>query len=197
MKPTAHFVGEAALWMLRILVPLALLLLLLAARSGRLRPLYREHFPESPRERLFLASLSFFLTFTVVRAITHLIRAGLGPFHNLVSGGRHIHHLVFGISLLLIVGYLWLVQIGTGKGGTLTWVGRLTALLYGIAAALTLDEFALWLNLRDVYWQREGRASVDVVLLFGSLLSVGVWGGRFFHSLTRHAFGLPREDAQS
>ncbi len=193
MRPTLHFVGEAALWMLRILVPLALLLILIAARSGRLRHIYRQHFPESPRERLFLASLSFFLTFATVRAITHMIRAGVGPFHDISSGGRHIHHMVFGISLLLIVGYLWLVQIGTGKGGTLTWVGRLTALLYGIAAALTLDEFALWLNLRDVYWQREGRASVDVALLFGSLLSVGVWGGRFFHGLTRHALGLSKK----
>ncbi len=194
MIPTLHFVGEAALWMLRILVPLALLLILIAVRSGRLRSIYRAHFPESPRERLFLASLSFFLTFASVRAITHMIRAGIGPFHNISSGGRHIHHMVFGISLLLIVGYLWLVQIGTGRGGTLTWVGRATALLYGIAAALTLDEFALWLNLRDVYWQREGRASVDAVLLFGSLLSVGVWGGRFFHGLTRHALGVSRRD---
>ncbi len=193
MKPSLHFAGEAALWMLRILVPLALLLLLLAARTGRLRPIYRAHFPQSPRERLFLASLSFFLTFATVRAITRMIRAGMGPFHDITAGGRHIHHLVFGISLLLIVGYLWLVQIGTGKSGTLTWTGRLTAVLYGIAAALTLDEFALWLNLRDVYWQREGRASVDIALLFGSLLSVGVWGGRFFHGLTRHALDLSRK----
>ncbi len=156
--------------------------------------LYRRHLSDPRRERAFLSATGFTTAFATARAITHSIRAGIGPFHNITSGGRHIHHLVFGISLLLIVGYLWLVQIGTGKSGTLTWVGRLTALLYGIAAALTLDEFALWLNLRDVYWQREGRASVDVVLLFGSLLSVGVWGGRFLHGLTRHALGLPRRN---
>ncbi len=182
-----YVVGEAAVWMLRILVPVALVLILLVARKGRLRRLYREHFPESPRERLFLASLSFFLAFATVRAVTHSIRAGIGPFHNIETGGRHIHHMVFGITLLLIVGYLWLVQVGTGVRGTRTWTGRATALLYGIGAALTLDEFALWLNLRDVYWQREGRASVHAVLLFGSLLMVGALGGKFFHALAHHA----------
>ncbi len=57
---------------------------------------------------------------------------------------------------------------------------RLMALLYGAAAALTLDEFALWLNLRDVYWAREGRASFDAVTLFGALLVIG-WLGRPLH----------------
>jgi len=48
-----------------------------------------------------------------------------------------------------------------------------------VASALTLDEFALWLTFRDVYWQREGRLSIDAVLLFGSLLSIAMWGGPF------------------
>jgi hypothetical protein len=56
---------------------------------------------------------------------------------------------------------------------------------YGAASALTLDEFALWLNLKDVYWTREGRESVDAVVLFGAALSVGLWGGPFFHALYR------------
>jgi hypothetical protein len=62
-------------------------------------------------------------------------------------------------------------------------LSRLTAVLYGIGAALTLDEFALWLLLRDVYWTREGRESVDAVLLFGALLSAGLWGGPFLRAL--------------
>ena len=49
-----------------------------------------------------------------------------------------------------------------------------TGLLFGVAAALTLDEFALWFTFRDVYWQREGRLSIDAVLLFGSLLSTPI-----------------------
>ena len=50
-------------------------------------------------------------------------------------------------------------------------------MFYGIGAASTLDEFALWLNLRDVYWAREGRESIDAVILFGSFLLIGLWGG--------------------
>jgi len=50
------------------------------------------------------------------------------------------------------------------------------SILYGVGAALTLDEFALWLNLRDVYWAREGRSSIDAVILFGALLAAGAWG---------------------
>lgn len=61
--------------------------------------------------------------------------------------------------------------------------------LYGVGAALTLDEFALWLNLEDVYWQRQGRASIDAVLLFGALLAIGLAGGRFLAAVAREALG--------
>ena len=149
--------------------------------------LYREHFPDARRERLFLSSVAFFLTFAIVRAITYTIHAGKGPLHDVVVGGMHLHHLVWGILLLLGVGYLWLTQVGTGIGRSLDWPSRLTALLYGVGAALTLDEFALWLRLEDVYWAREGRERIDAVILFGALLGVGTWGGRFFHALVCEA----------
>jgi hypothetical protein len=144
-----------------------------------LSELYRFHFQSERRERLFLASLAFLLTFAIVRAITYSIRAGIGPFHNVSAGGTHIHHLVWGILLLIVVGYVWLLEVGVGS----SWVASLTAILFGIGAALTLDEFALWLNLRDVYWEQQGRVSVDVVLIFWGLLSVGVWGGPFLRGL--------------
>jgi hypothetical protein len=131
----------------------------------------------------------------VVRVLTHAIRAGRGPFHNVEMGGRHIHHLVWGIVLLLLVGYSWLLQIGTGQGRGSRWAGRAMSFLYGLGAALTLDEFALWLNLRDVYWEREGRASIDAVLLFGSLLAIGIWGGRFFHALIKEAVKVKNDRA--
>ncbi len=149
------------------------------------RVLYRRHFEDRRRERLFLSSLSFFLTFGLVRAITHAIRAGVGPFHDVSVGGTHVHHLVWGILLILGVGYVWLVQAGTGLGSGAKWGSNLTAILYGVGAALTLDEFALWLRLRDVYWTRQGRESIDAVVLFGALLSVGVWGGPFLRALVR------------
>src|SRR5579859_3765128 len=144
-----------------------------------LSELYRFHFQSERRERLFLASVAFLLTFAIVRAITISIRAGIGPFHNVSAGGTHIHHLVWGILLLILVGYVWLLEVGVGS----SWVASLTAIVFGIGAALTLDEFALWLNLQDVYWEQQGRVSVDVVLIFGGLLSVGVWGGPFLRGL--------------
>ncbi len=162
----------------------------LAVFRGVFHDVYRRHMGEPRRERLFLASLSFFLTFGIVRVITHSIRAGIGPFHDITSGGRHIHHLVWGILLLLVTGYLWLAQVGVGTGRSSVWAGRITALLFGIGSALTLDEFALWLNLADVYWSPQGRASVRAVLFFGSLLSIGFWGGPFLHELMRHALGI-------
>lgn len=61
-------------------------------------------------------------------------------------------------------------------------MGRLTCTVYGVAAALTLDEFALWLNLRDVYWEREGHESFEAMAAFGSLLAIGVFGRAFFHA---------------
>ena len=62
---------------------------------------------------------------------------------------------------------------------------RATAAAYGLASALTLDELALWLNLEDVYWARQGRESVDAVAIFGSVLSAGLWGGPFLRGLAR------------
>jgi hypothetical protein len=147
--------------------------------------LYQFHFKSERRERLFLASLGFLVTFGVVRSITHLIKAGVGPFHNVSTGGLHIHHLVWGIFLLLLVGYVWLIQEGTGQSRFPSWFSRATAFAYGIGAALTLDEFALWLNLQDVYWAGKGRESVDAVLIFAAFLSVGIWGFPFLAGLVR------------
>ena len=151
-----------------------------------LAQLYTFHFKSERRERLFLASIGFLLTFGIVRAITHLIKAGVGPFHNVVSsGGLHIHHLVWGILLILLVGYVWLIQEGTGQSRFPSWFSRATAIIYGVGAALTLDEFALWLNLQDVYWAGKGRESVDAVVIFASFLSVGIWGFPFLAGLAR------------
>lgn len=148
----------------------------------RVVELYFEHLASDlRRERMFLASIAFFVTFGVVRAITHAIRAHVGPFHDITRGTEHLHHLVWGILLLLVVGYFWLGEVGTGRG----WASTLTAVLFGVGAALTLDEFALWLTFQDVYWSRQGRESVDAVILFGALLSSGVWGYPFFRALVR------------
>jgi len=172
-------------WILGLIILIGTALLLLLLHRTPLGPLIRDHIPDRPHRRLFLASISFFLTFATVRIITYCIRHEIGPLHNISMGGRHIHHLVWGILILLAVGFGWLVEVGNGSNAASLFMGRLMSLLYGAGAALTLDEFALWLNLRDVYWAREGRSSIDAVILFGSLLAIGTWGAPLFAHLVR------------
>jgi hypothetical protein len=152
--------------------------------SRRVRSIWRHSFRDRRRERLFLASLGFFVTFGVVRLLTHSMRDRGTPFA-LFVGDVHVHHLVYGIVMLLAVGFVWLHAGGTGPHGLTQRTERWLSILYGVGAALTLDEFALWLNLQDVYWEREGRASIDAVMLFGALVSAGLWGGPFLRAVTR------------
>lgn len=137
---------------------------------------YERHFSDCRRERAFLSALGFTTAFATARGITHAIRAGVGPFQNISAGGTHIHHSTFGIFGLLGVGYLWTYRYGIGPAPGKRWPSQVTATVYGIASALTLDEFALWLDLHDDYWDKQGRKSVDAVMLFGGLLSMGVAG---------------------
>jgi hypothetical protein len=154
---------------------------------------YHEHMPHDPkRERLFLASVGFVLMFIALRLLTHAIHYNIGPFHNITVGGTHVHHLVWGILLLLLVGYLWLVEFGT-RDPVSDLASRLSAIAYGVAAALTLDEFALWLNLKDVYWERQGRQSIDAAVIFTALLMVWVWGAPLMKALTKEAALVARE----
>ncbi len=172
---------------------LALAVVLMRVRHESARAIYKKHFAANrPRERVLFASIGFYIAFASVRVITHAIHAGRGPFRDVSMGGRHIHHLVWGILLLLLVGYCWLFQPSVHHPRT---VSRILSFFYGVGSALTLDEFALWLNLRDVYWERQGRASVDAVLLFGALLSISFFGGRFFHELIEEALGRRRREA--
>jgi len=152
-------------------------------RLRQVPALYRKHFADCRKERQFVSSASFFTSFATVRAITHSIRAGIGPFRNITPGGRHIHHMTFGILGLLTVGYLWMLEIGTATTNRRS--SRLTSGFYGAGAALTLDEFALWLNFQDVYWAKQGRESIDAVILFGALLSMGLVGKDFLRELAR------------
>ncbi len=172
-------------WLGPALIAVILGALALLRQNKTIHRVYSQHFAESRRERLFISSVAFLVSVGVVRGLTLAIHNQIGPFHDVSMRGRHIHHLVWGILTLLVVGYLWLLQVGTGSEKGWIWSGRLTSALYGAGSALTLDEFALWLNLRDVYWEREGRASFEALAIFAAILSVGLLGSRFFAALLR------------
>src|SRR5215510_10384174 len=91
-------------WVLAILVPIAIWVLLMEASPEGLTALWNLHFADPRRERLFVASSTFLLTFGILRGITYSIHSNAGPFRNIVIGGLHIHHLVWGVLILLVVG---------------------------------------------------------------------------------------------
>jgi hypothetical protein len=177
--------SHRSFWIAPLIIASILSALVLIVGRTRLLSVYNARLAEPRRERQFLAAVGFFTAILVVRGITLAIHYNIGPFHDVSVGGRHIHHLVWGILLLLLSGYGWLLEVGTGTTGSRQWVGRLMSMMYGVAAALTLDEFALWLNLKDVYWEREGRESFEAMAFFGGLLAIGLLGHPFFRGVFR------------
>ena len=132
-------------------------------------PGYRHQIVIAGKEPLVLCLLALLITFALTRLYTRLARVrGWGS--GSVAGGVHLHHMVIGILLILAAGFL-AVAFWPGSPGR-----EIVGIVFGIGAALTLDEFALWLYLRDVYWTPEGRSSVDAIVLgvvIGTLLLVG------------------------
>jgi hypothetical protein len=129
-----------------------------AGASGVLRPMMW----------MFLAVL---VTFLVTRTVTRMIRSGSGGgmgLGNVKIAGTHIHHQVFGIVIIIGTGIV--LVSATPEGVALD----VAAALFGVGVGLTVDEFALWLHLEDVYWSREGRKSVDaifcVLVITGTLI---------------------------
>ncbi len=163
---------------------LVVVVLLVLLQLTRLGFLIRTTIPDRPRRRMFIASVSFLITFLGVRLLVRLVIHSEGPFQWVMVRGLHIHHLVWGILILLLVGYGWLLDLGRSHSPMSIFFSRLMSVSYGVGAALTLDEFALWLNLEpDAYWSRAGRLNIDAIILFGSLLAVGTWGAPFFRGL--------------
>lgn len=171
-------------WILLLFVGAMSALILLVLHLTKLGLLIHQRIPDRPHRRLLLASVSFFITFLAVRLLVASITHHIGPFGYVEMGGHHIHHLVWGILLLLITGYATLAEVGTGDSSLSILASRMLALGYGVGAALTLDEFALWLNLDAMaYWSKQGRESIDAVVLFGALLAMGTWGAPLFRRL--------------
>jgi hypothetical protein len=127
-----------------------------------------------PGERVAaLMLLALLGSFLFIRTSARLMRSPKVPWWpgSVTSGDLHIHHLVWGIVLVLVSGFL-----GFALTPESPWI-EILAVLFGIGAGLTLDEFALWLHLEDVYWSEEGRRSIDAVVIavvFASLVMVGL-----------------------
>lgn len=151
---------------------------------------YQTYFVDTGRSAALWLIIGFLVTFAITRSITLKIRARnaadaadsapvveeaepakKGLINDIHIGGVHVHHQVWGILLVLVVG---LLEFRYSPGSP--WAEVLGA-LFGVGAALALDEFALWLHLEDVYWSEEGQKSIDAVLIavvVGAALLVGV-----------------------
>ena len=127
--------------------------------------------------------VAFLVTFLITRGVTWSIKHGKGPFGDVSVGGTHIHHLVPGIILLLVTGVVG-IAIDWQPGGI---AGLIVPTFFGIGAALTLDEFALWRTLKDVYWSKEGRRSVDAVIVLGAVLALAALGIPFWVDIWTNA----------
>ena len=128
-------------------------------RTSPIAPAVRTVFHEDldPRQRAALLSwIAFTTTFGAVRGITYSIARGVGPFRNLSVGGEHLHHYMWGIGLVSGVGGVAV------HGEDSRRRHPVVALSYGAGLALIVDEFALLLDLKDVYWAKQGRISGDL-----------------------------------
>ena len=110
-----------------------------------------------------MALFGFILTFIIARALVFLIMSREIPNFYFFLQGMHVHHLNYGIFLLAAVGGYGVFRRPGGRPA------EITALLYGVAMALTFDEFGMWLHLGGSYWQR---ASVDAVIVVAALLGL-------------------------
>jgi hypothetical protein len=137
---------------------------------------YDQHIQVPGKETHFLILIAFVCSFGFIRTSAHMIRAQVSwwPGNVETKSGTHIHHLVWGILLLMVMGY-----VGIATAIPSPWF-ELVAIGFGIGMGLTLDEFALWLNLEDVYWKEKGRQSIDAVVVTVTLLVIALLGLQFW-----------------
>jgi hypothetical protein len=119
---------------------------------------------DSGRLAAFLFFVALLGTFGFIRTSTWMIRKQVSWWPgNVQVGGTHVHHLVWGILAMMIFGYVGVVLQPDSP-----W-REIVTVLFAIGMGLTLDEFALWLELKDVYWSADGRKSIDAMIVAGCL----------------------------
>ncbi|MFN2568960.1 MAG: hypothetical protein ABR564_05090 [Candidatus Dormibacteria bacterium] len=151
-------------------------------KLGRVGSLYQAGFADARDEQMFLSAVSFFATFAAARTTTLVQRRQLGPIQNISGRGKRIHHYAYGIGLLLASGYGWMF-LASREAHQGRVASRCTALVYGAGSALTIDEFNVWLHMKNNYWNRPLRQYIDVAIMATSALSIGGWGRKFWGSL--------------
>jgi hypothetical protein len=128
---------------------------------------------EHELQGLYLVLIGFLLSFAFIRMSTRLMRSPKVPWWpgSIVSdSGVHLHHLVFGIVTMMVAG-----AGGFAAFGNSPWT-EICAFAFGIGAGLTIDEFALWVYLDDVYWAKEGRSSIDATVIAAALMLLALLG---------------------
>jgi hypothetical protein len=129
------------------------------------------HFLDISAQRQgFICLASFLVAFLFIRTSARLTRSVSWWPGGVVTDGVHLHHLVWGICLLLIAGFL-----GFALDAGSPW-DEIFAAAFGVGAGLTLDEFALWVHLKDVYWTDAGRSSLDAVVVATVFAGLVVFG---------------------
>jgi hypothetical protein len=128
---------------------------------------------EHELQGLYLVLIGFLLSFAFIRMSTRLMRSPKVPWWpgSIVSdSGVHLHHLVFGIVTMMISG-----ATGFASYGDSPWM-EICAFAFGVGAGLTIDEFALWVYLDDVYWAEEGRSSIDATVIAAAVMGLALLG---------------------
>lgn len=140
---------------------------------------YTKDVVDAGKQPQLLFLLVFLVTFGIVRGITHAIRSGRFGLKNVEVGRTHVHHLVWGILLLIGCGY-GAIALDFFPSREVLAIG------FGIGVGLTLDEFALWVELRDVYWGPDGRWSIDAVIVTAVLAALVLLGLHFWIEVATH-----------
>lgn len=125
------------------------------------------------KQGLFLVLVGFILSFGFIRMSTRLMRSPRVPWWpgSVVSeSGVHVHHLVFGIVTMMAAGAVGFAVLGESP------YAEICAFLFGVGAGLTIDEFALWVYLEDVYWSEQGRVSIDATVIAAAAMGLVLLG---------------------
>src|SRR5438132_11933225 len=104
----------AKTWLLDLSVLVTIAAVLLLLHTPKVSELFHLHVRDRPKRRLLLAAIGFFVTFAVARSMAYAAHRNAGTFHYVYIGGTHIHHPGWGILLLLVVGFFWLIEVGAG-----------------------------------------------------------------------------------